>query len=126
MKKSVVENDEKESGIRKILNFGHTLAHGIESVNELSTYYHGECVAIGMVSMCSESVRKRLIPVLEKLNLPTRCEYKSSELINACKHDKKASGDDITIVFVPEIGKYELCKMHFEKFEDLVKEALDK
>ncbi len=126
IKKHVVENDEKESGLRKILNFGHTLAHSIEAVNELSAYYHGECVSIGMVPMCSENVRKRLIPILEKLKLPTECKYSADELIKACRHDKKASGDDITIVFVPEIGSYELCKMPFNKFEDLVKEVYDK
>ena len=124
IKKNVVENDEKESGLRKILNFGHTLAHAIEAANELCTYYHGECVSIGMIPMCSGNVRKRLIPVLEKLKLPVECEYSASDLIEACRHDKKASGSDITIVYVPEIGNYELRKMPFEKFESLVQGGL--
>ena len=47
IKKSVVEQDEKESGLRKILNFGHTIGHGIESSEEMSELYHGECVALG-------------------------------------------------------------------------------
>ena len=126
IKKYVVETDEKETGIRKILNFGHTLAHAIEAINKPVTYYHGECVAIGMITMCSENVRKRLIPILKKLNLPIVCEYSSKDLINACKHDKKASGNDITIVYVPETGSYELRKMPFEEFENIVKEALNK
>ena len=46
IKKSVVEQDEKESGLRKILNFGHTIGHGIESSEEMSELYHGECVAL--------------------------------------------------------------------------------
>ncbi|MBQ2863141.1 MAG: 3-dehydroquinate synthase, partial [Clostridia bacterium] len=52
VKKSVVEQDEKESGLRKILNFGHTVGHGIESSEGMSALYHGECVALGMIPMC--------------------------------------------------------------------------
>ncbi len=67
VKKSVVEQDEKEAGLRKILNFGHTIGHAIES-NKFGELYHGECVALGMLYMCSQSVCERLIPVLEFTN----------------------------------------------------------
>ncbi len=126
IKKYVVEQDEKESGLRKILNFGHTLAHAVEAANELETYYHGECVALGMVPMCSHEVRDRLVSVLKKLNLPTLLSVKSESLIEACRHDKKMAGDDITVVYVSEIGKYELKKMPFIEFENTVREVLDK
>ncbi len=126
IKKYVVEEDEKEAGLRKILNFGHTLAHAIESANSLEKYYHGECVSIGMLPMCDKSVQKRLVPVLKKLGLPTECEYESDKLLDISRHDKKASGDDITVVYVPEIGSSELRKMSFAEFEKMVKEALDK
>ena len=126
IKKRVVEEDEKESGLRKTLNFGHTLAHAVESVNELETYYHGECVAIGMVPMCSPEVRSRLIPVLKKLDLPTELTGSADELISACKHDKKMAGKDITIVYVSEAGKCELRKMPFAEFEIMVKKVLEK
>ena len=66
IKKNVVEQDEKEAGLRKILNFGHTVGHGIESCTPL---YHGECVALGMIPMCSEDIRPRVIEVLKKCNL---------------------------------------------------------
>ncbi len=124
IKKYVVEEDEKESGLRKTLNFGHTLAHAIESVNELETYYHGECVSIGMVPMCAPDVRERLLPILKKLDLPTDTEYTAEQLIDACRHDKKTSGDIITIVYVSEIGKSELRKMAFVEYEELVKKVL--
>ncbi|MBQ4116806.1 MAG: 3-dehydroquinate synthase [Clostridia bacterium] len=124
IKKYVVEEDEKESGLRKTLNFGHTLAHAIESVNELETYYHGECVSIGMVPMCAPEVRERLLPILKKLDLPTKTEYTAEQLIDACRHDKKTSGDSITIVYVSEIGKSELRKMPFVEYEELVKRVL--
>lgn len=126
IKKYVVEADEKESGLRKTLNFGHTLAHAIEAVNSLEKYYHGECVSIGMIPMCSEIVRKRLIPILKKLNLPTEIEYGADELINACKHDKKTAGDSITVVFVEKIGESILQKMSFNEFEKVVRKVLDK
>ena len=66
IKRAVVEQDEKEEGLRKILNFGHTLAHAIESENEMQNLYHGECVALGMIPMCSDEVKSRLIPDARK------------------------------------------------------------
>ena len=124
IKKDVVEKDEKEAGLRKILNFGHTLAHAIESANQLETYYHGECVGMGMLPMCAPAVRARLLPILKKLGLPTETSYTINDLLEACRHDKKTSGDKITIVYVPEIGRVELRTMHFAEYETLVKEGL--
>ena len=124
IKKYVVEEDEKESGLRKILNFGHTLAHAIESANDLEKYYHGECVGIGMLPMCEPKVRERLLPILKKLQLPITTEYTTEDLLEACRHDKKASGDTITIVYVSEIGNAELKNMSFEEYENLVKAGL--
>ena len=59
IKKIVVEQDEKEAGLRKILNFGHTIGHGIESSGNMSELYHGECVALGLIPMCAEAIRPR-------------------------------------------------------------------
>ncbi len=121
IKKYVVEQDERESGLRKILNFGHTLAHAVESINEMEKYYHGECVAIGMIPMCSESVKNRLMPVLKKLNLPTVLEESAQELIEACRHDKKAFGDNITVVTVEEIGSFEMKNLSFDEFSEMIR-----
>ncbi len=126
IKKNIVEQDEKESGIRKFLNFGHTLAHAIESANDLEKYYHGECVSIGMIPMCSPSIRNRLLPILEKLGLPTETEYTVNQLLKGIKHDKKASGDKITVVFVSKVGEAELKTLSFDEYENLVKEGLKK
>ena len=122
IKRSVVEQDEKEGGLRKILNFGHTLAHAIESQNGMQNLYHGECVALGMLPMCSDAVRKRLEPVLESLNLPVSTDIDVQALIDAVRHDKKMSGDEITVIYVPEIGSYEMKKMPFDEFADGIKE----
>ncbi|MBR6510209.1 MAG: 3-dehydroquinate synthase [Clostridia bacterium] len=108
IKKMVVEKDEKESGLRKVLNFGHTLGHAIESENEMQKLYHGECVALGMIPMCSENVKARLLNVLNKLNLPTQIDFDTNKIYEAIKHDKKMAGEDITVVFCEEIGTFSM------------------
>ena len=106
IKREVIEADEKETGLRKILNFGHTIGHGIESFEGLNNLYHGECVALGMLPMCSEEVRCRLIPVLKKLSLPTEIKIDVQKVFETMTHDKKTNGDTITIVSVEKIGGY--------------------
>lgn len=123
IKREVVEKDEKEGGLRKILNFGHTLAHAIESENDMQNLYHGECVALGMIPMCSAAVRERLIPVLKKLNLPTSTDFETEKIISAMRHDKKLMGDLITVILVPEVGKYEMREMPFDTFAKEIKES---
>lgn len=117
IKKYVVEEDEKETGLRKILNFGHTLAHAIETQSDLRDIYHGEAVALGMLPMCSDEVRKRLLPVFKKFSLPTEFNFDISTVLDAVCHDKKADGNDITVIFVPEIGKYEMKKISINEFK---------
>ena len=119
IKKSVVESDEKESGVRRVLNFGHTVGHAIES--NTPSLYHGECVALGMLPMCSQSVRERLVSIFRKLNLPieTECDYQ--RIIDAMRHDKKMSGDNISAVFVDEIGSFIIEKLPFDEFCERIK-----
>lgn len=111
IKKSVVEKDEKESGLRKILNFGHTVGHGIESSEGMSELYHGECVALGMIPMCSEEIRPRVIHVLEKCGLYRELKYDWEGIAKAAFHDKKADGDTVTVTTVNEIGSFEMKTM---------------
>lgn len=103
---TVIEQDEKESGLRKVLNFGHTVGHAIESVEGLGGLYHGECVALGMLPMCSDSVRRRLESVLKKLNLPTEYHGDIEKLMKAASHDKKFSGDKVTVITLRDIENY--------------------
>ncbi len=125
IKRSVVEADEREGDLRRVLNFGHTLAHGIESANGMSGLYHGECVAIGMVPMCAGEVRERLVPILKKLELPYGISNENIEsVISAASHDKKMQGRDITVVYVPEIGSFEFRKMPFSEYESMIRQAL--
>ena len=111
VKKSVVEQDEREAGLRKILNFGHTVGHGIESSEGMRELYHGECVALGMIPMCGEAIRPRVIKVLEKCNLYRTLEYDWERITEAAFHDKKADGDAVTVTTVSEVGSFEMKTM---------------
>lgn len=121
IKARVVEEDERESNLRKVLNFGHTLGHGIESVTGL---LHGQCVALGMIPMTDISVRKRLLSVLKKENLPTKCDADTDKVIEAVIHDKKAEDNIIVTTQVEKIGSYKLVPMNIEQLKDAYKEVL--
>lgn len=123
IKKAVVEEDEKETGLRRVLNFGHTAAHAIETATGLGDYLHGECVAIGMLAFSSENARKRLVNVLRKYNLPTDFSFGSDELLSALRHDKKADSKGVNIVYVKEIGSFEFKHLSFEELDRVIKEA---
>lgn len=119
IKKSVVEADEKEAGVRKILNFGHTIGHAIES-DKFGELYHGECVALGMLYMCSEPVRERLIKVLKKVNLPTNIAFSKNNAKKALEHDKKSDKSAISIISVEEIGSYKIEEMEIKEIAELL------
>lgn len=106
IKRDVVEKDERETSLRRVLNFGHTLGHGYESAAELSGLLHGECVALGMLRLCSPAVRTRLIPLLEKAGLPTQSDLSADEVLSAVFHDKKADGSSIRYIYVEKIGEF--------------------
>ena len=105
IKKDVVEHDEKETGERKLLNFGHTYGHGLESYFGMDGYYHGECVGLGMLKILNNNeIKNRLVKVLERLQLPVTCEYDADAVFQLMMNDKKADHDHISIVQVDEIG----------------------
>lgn len=115
VKKNVVEQDEKEENLRKILNFGHTIGHAIESIYHLEGYYHGECVGIGMMMILeNEEIRERLRKVLYKLNVPLSAEYDVEEVIHFIKKDKKANGKYVTVVQVDKVGEAKLLPIEIE------------
>lgn len=111
IKKNVVEQDEKESGLRKVLNFGHTIGHAIEKCCGLGTLYHGECVALGMMYTSSGEAKARIESVLKKLGLKTTYPIDREAVMEAIKHDKKASGDIVSVVLTDEIGTYKIEKL---------------
>ena len=125
IKKSVVEEDEKEKGLRKILNFGHTLGHGIEATCD-GRLTHGECVALGMIPVCDGKIAERVLPVLNKIGVNTDFEYDLEAAMALIAHDKKASGGSLYAILADEIGNAKIEKMSFADFEALVKHRLVK
>lgn len=101
VKKAIVEEDEREAGVRKLLNLGHTLGHGIESATGL---LHGECVALGMIPMCEQKTAERLKAVLTHCGLPTSVSADEDAVVDAVLHDKKGRGGSITAVLADEPG----------------------
>ena len=116
IKAAVVGEDERESGYRAVLNFGHTLAHAIEMLTEYRGYLHGEAVAIGMAfaarlsharGYCSVEVRDRIIALLKRTGLPTEIpkELIGRNLALAIETDKKVSGGKVKFVCIEDIGR---------------------
>lgn len=108
LKASVVSKDEKEQGLRKILNFGHTLAHAIEKITNYKKYTHGEAVAIGMIFAISLAFKKSLISqdyknegleLIKKYNLVKKTpQFNQLKLINLMKSDKKVEDGKIKFI----------------------------
>ena len=121
IKRFVVESDEKESGLRKVLNFGHTIGHGIEYQQELSGLYHGECVSVGMLPMCAPEIRTRVRQVLSKAGLPVIWKYDVDKIYQAVLHDKKLDGNTISLVLSDKIGTYRIEKVSMEEFYEILK-----
>ncbi len=116
IKAEVVSADEKESGLRGILNFGHTIGHTLETVLAQRDYHHGEAVALGMTAACRLAVRRgmlseeaagRIVHLLETLALPTSVTngLPVEELYRAMLQDKKVKGGRIRFVLPTGLGR---------------------
>lgn len=106
MKRDVVQQDEKESGLRKLLNFGHTIGHGIETYYGLEKYLHGESITMGMFYFInSKELKERLKKICLRMGLPITDDYDIKKVYEITTMDKKASGGMISTVWVDEPGK---------------------
>ena len=121
IKQKIVEEDLEEKGLRRVLNFGHTLGHIIESASNYNLL-HGECVGIGMLSFSSDKARKQIKKLLKKYNLPTSYDLSLKDIDEYLIHDKKKTGDHIWIVSVENIGSYELKKIKIDELYNKLKE----
>ena len=121
IKQKIVEEDLEEKGLRRVLNFGHTLGHIIESASNYNLL-HGECVGIGMLSFSSDKARKQIKKLLKKYNLPTSYDLSLKDIEEYLIHDKKKTGDYIWIVSVENIGSYELKKIKIDELYSKLKE----
>lgn len=105
VKKDIVEKDEMEQGLRKILNFGHTIGHGYESYFDLDTYYHGECVAFGMLKVIdNKDILERVERILKRMDIVCPILEDKSLVYNYIVNDKKIIGDKIDLVKIDCIG----------------------
>jgi 3-dehydroquinate synthase len=115
IKADVVERDETESGLRRILNFGHTIGHALEQATDYRRYLHGEAVAIGMVAAarlsarlgaCDRDVPERLASLLGSLGLATELpgDVERTRLERAVALDKKAQGERISFIVCTAVG----------------------
>lgn len=118
LKAWVVNQDEKEAGIRAVLNYGHTFAHVVENETKYKTYLHGEAVSIGMVmanelalelGLISFDETKRVKEFLVKHDLPIDYEIKDSEeFYDKFFLDKKSANDKIKFILPKNIGNFEM------------------
>ena len=130
IKAEVVAKDEKESGLREILNYGHTIGHALETVSDFQLQ-HGQAVAIGMMTEARISSRMgkldnsdvtRLADVIRRAGLPTEVpDFNTEDIIQAMKHDKKVQQDKIRFVLLKSIGDTFITD---EVSPSLVEEAL--
>lgn len=115
IKANVVTNDEREMyGLRQLLNYGHTIGHGIEAAAGYGNYLHGEAVSIGMVgaarlgeiiSITPTGVVERLTELLTRFRLPIHYQMLSNEsILEAMSRDKKISSGEISWVFLDQVG----------------------
>ena len=116
IKAEVVGQDEREGGLRAILNFGHTIGHAIENISGYGKYLHGEAIAIGQVATAklsagltglSETEASRIRDLFKRAGLPTQIRLKPAQrqkLFAAMRLDKKVSGGEIKFVLARKIG----------------------
>lgn len=119
IKSEIVGQDEKDRGIRQLLNFGHTFGHAIEKCSGY-TVSHGRAVAAGMaimtraavkMNLCSEDCLNDLLKMIHAFGLPDKTDFSLDELYEALLSDKKRKGDTITLVVPSEPGRCELRKV---------------
>ncbi len=115
-KKRIVEEDETEQGIRKILNFGHTFGHAIESIFELKGFYHGEAVALGMLWVIdNEEIVERLKRIYEKMNLKTDVKVDPELVMSYLLKDKKKNQKGISLIRISKIGEAKIVETSMEE-----------
>ncbi|MDG2213768.1 MAG: 3-dehydroquinate synthase [Verrucomicrobiota bacterium] len=117
IKAEVVGHDEKESGVRAILNFGHTIGHGLETISKYGKYLHGEAISIGQVAAAKISHAVSGLPAIQvtrmkalfsQAGLPTEAKLTAAQtrrLFAAMKLDKKVSDGDVQFVLAKKIGQ---------------------
>ena len=130
IKIKVVEEDEREEGLRRILNFGHTVGHGAERLGNYTELSHGEAVAIGMaaavkmgssIGVTKDGCHERLLAALRKFSLPIGLPYPAEAVFEAMLSDKKKQGDGIHFIFIEDFGKTLVKKVPLTELKQMMK-----
>ncbi len=134
IKADVVNKDEKESGFRSVLNFGHSLGHAIETLYNYGNIKHGEAISIGMMfasklskelNLCGDETVDRLEMLIKNSELPIEIpKFSSEEYINAMKLDKKVEDKSIKFVLINGIGSFKFEKLDFAFIYKFLKDLL--
>ncbi len=124
LKTKVVQKDEFEKGERRLLNFGHTLGHALETQYEL---LHGQAIAIGMTYACHIAEQltgfrqtEKVVSVLEKYNLPTYASFNKQKVFNVLKMDKKREKREMNFVLLERIGKGVVKPISLSQLEKII------
>ena len=127
IKRDVVQQDEHDTGLRMILNFGHTIGHGAEKVGHFTELTHGQAVAIGMVQAAELAAKlgetdytQQITEICQAHELPTQLPYPIEEVYAAMLHDKKRAGDSINMILVHPMGKAHIHKIPLEQLHTLL------
>jgi len=130
IKKDLVEKDEKDTGDRMILNFGHTIGHSIEKYFDYEKYTHGEAVAIGMYSITKRSEAlgitepgsaERIKNILIKYNLPYEVlDLDKNKILEAIGLDKKNDKDTINIILLKKLGNVFIKNINSSLMKDYI------
>lgn len=132
IKRQVVEQDEKDTGLRMLLNFGHTLGHVYEKAYHYKTYTHGEAVAAGMVAaariganlgLTPPELEQRIADLLQKFQLPVAIPATQADYEEALVKDKKTDGGQISFIVLTAMGKAAPVKLPTRDLLNEVKAA---
>ncbi|MEA1962328.1 MAG: 3-dehydroquinate synthase [Bacillota bacterium] len=131
-KSRIVASDEKEQGLRIILNLGHTFGHAIEKMGDFQRFKHGQSVAMGIImasflawemGLLSTDEKKRIEQLLTNLHLPCNVsDLNSEQIFLAMQHDKKAKNGKLRFVLPNGIGSY---KVTDDVTEPMIRRAID-
>lgn len=127
IKRDVVAIDEHDTGLRMILNFGHTIGHAAEKLGNYTELTHGQAVAIGMVAAMRLSAMRGnadltapLIALLQKIGLPTELTYDREAIFGALLSDKKKFGSTVNFILVREPGRAEITPIEAEALHEYI------
>lgn len=127
IKRDVVTIDEHDTGLRMILNFGHTIGHAAEKLGNYVDLTHGQAVAVGMVAamrlsafLGNEDLTGRLIEILKHIGLPTELKYVREDIYRSLLSDKKKFGATVNFILVREPGRAEITPIDAEKLHEYV------